>query len=231
MLQLIRAETGLKDEALRLPVDACGMDSFSLMTLRTFIEEKCSATIPDAQWAGIATLEDIARLPVFEKGMSATLPLRRKEIDLQQGPRIPSSAPHETVLPVDGVLAAGKSSRRQTINMPQMALTGLGEPWLFKELGDIHWAMITHFLRTTSAAIADEQGDRLYATFTRIRLAVEPSLRGFRENDLLKINSTLERHGTGFFLAVMDWRAARREAKRAPCRPSPNMAKGARTPR
>ena len=199
VLQLIRAETGLKDEALRLPVDACGIDSFSLMTLRTFLEEKCRATIPDAQWAGIATLEDIARLPVLQKGMSATLPLRREEIDLRTRPSIQSSASHETVLPADGVLAPGKSSRRQTINMPQMALTGLGEPWLFKELGDIHWAMITHFLRTSSAAIADDQGDRLYATFTRIRLAVETSLRGFRENDLLKINSTLERHGTGFF--------------------------------
>jgi probable biosynthetic protein (TIGR04098 family) len=199
VLHLIRTETGLQDEALRLPVDACGIDSFSLMTLRTFLEEKRRATIPDAQWAGIATLEDIARLPVLQRGMTTTLPLRQAGTELSTRPSIRSSAPQETVLAADGILAPGRSLRRQMINMPQMALTGLGEAWLFKELGDIHWAMITNFLRTTSAAIADDQGDRLYATFTRILLVVEPSLRGFRENDRLEIDSTLERHGAGFF--------------------------------
>jgi probable biosynthetic protein (TIGR04098 family) len=199
VLQLIRTETGLQDEALHLPVDACGIDSFGLMTLRTFLEEKRGATISDAQWAGIATLEDIARLPVLQKGMTATLPPRRAGTDVPTRPSTHSPVQQEDVLPAAGTLAPGRSLRRQTINMPQMALTGLGEAWLFKELGDVHWAMITHFLRTTSAAIADAQGDRLYATFTRILLLVEPSLRGFRENDLLEIDSTLERHGTGFF--------------------------------
>ncbi|MCF8486936.1 MAG: hypothetical protein K9G71_17170 [Rhodobacteraceae bacterium] len=83
--------------------------------------------------------------------------------------------------------------------MPQMALSGLSEPWLFKELGDIHWAMITDFLKAPSSAIADDQGDRLYATFTRILLEAEPSLRGFSENDTLTIDSRLERQGAGFF--------------------------------
>lgn len=198
VLQLIRSETGLQDEALRLPVDACGIDSFSLMTLRTFLEERRNTAIPDAQWTGIATLEDIARLPVLQKGTTATLPLMPAGTGLPAEPSIHSSAPHEAVL-TDGIVAPGRSLRRQTINMPQMALTGLGEAWLFKEVGDIHWAMITHFLRTTSAAIADDQGDRLYATFTRILMEVEPSLRGFRENDRLEIESTLERHGAGFF--------------------------------
>ena len=187
VLQLIRTETGLQDEALRLPVDACGIDSFSLMTLRTFLEETHGATIPDVQWAGIATLEDIARLRALRKGRTATFPLRPVGADHPARPSIDSS-PQEIVSPPDGIIAPGRSLRRQTINMPQMALTGLGESWLFKELGDIHWAMITHFLRTTSAAIADDQGDRLYATFTRILLEVEPSLRGFRENDQLEID-------------------------------------------
>jgi probable biosynthetic protein (TIGR04098 family) len=199
VLQLIRTETGLQDEALRLPVDVCGIDSFGLMTLRTFLEEKRGGSIPDAQWAGIATLEDIARLPALQKGIAATLPPRRAGTDVPTRPSNHSSALQDEVLPAASILAPGRSLRRQTINMPQMALTGLGEAWLFKELGDIHWAMITHFLKTTSAAIADDQGDRLYATFTRILMVVEPSLRGFRENDRLEIDSTLERHGAGFF--------------------------------
>lgn len=87
------------------------------------------------------------------------------------------------------------------MNMPQMALSGLGEPWLFKELGDVHWGMITDFLRVPSREIADEAGERLYSTFTRILLEVEPSLRGFRENDPLVIDSSLERHGASVFFA------------------------------
>ena len=146
VLQLIRTETGLQDEALRLPVDACGIDSFSLMTLRTFLEETHGTTIPDVQWAGIATLEDIARLPALRKGRTATFPLRPVGADHPARPSIDSS-PQEIVSPPDEIIAPGRSLRRQTINMPQMALTGLGESWLFKELGDIHWAMITHFLR------------------------------------------------------------------------------------
>ena len=200
VLELILSETGLPKERLRLPVDACGIDSFDLMTLRTFLEEKRGRIIPNPQWAGIATLEDIARLPALQDGTAATLPPANAASTLLARPPSGPPNPSQKGIPrEDGILAPGRSLRRRTLNMPQMALTGLGESWLFKEIGDIHWAMITHFLKTTSAAIADDQGDRLYATFTRILLEVEPSLRGFRENDLLEIDSSLERQGTGFF--------------------------------
>jgi probable biosynthetic protein (TIGR04098 family) len=88
--------------------------------------------------------------------------------------------------------------------MPQMALAGLSEAWLFKELGDIHWAMITDFLKSPSSAISDDAGDRLYATFTRISIDVQPQLRAFLENDPLAINSRLERYGASFFFGHHD---------------------------
>ncbi|HKK31752.1 MAG TPA: Pnap_2097 family protein, partial [Alphaproteobacteria bacterium] len=92
-----------------------------------------------------------------------------------------------------------RSRRRFAVNMPQMALSGLSESWLFKELGDTHWHMITEFLRSPSSAIVDDMGDRLYATFTRITLDVTPSLFGFKENSALEIDSFLERYGASFF--------------------------------
>lgn len=88
--------------------------------------------------------------------------------------------------------------RDHTINMPQMATGGLSESWLFKELGDLHWSMITEGLRTPSAQIVDGNGERLYATFTRIRLETEP-LRRFGENDPLSIEGGMSRYGGGIF--------------------------------
>src|SRR5260370_431325 len=74
LLELIRTETGLPEGRLGLPVDASGIDSFDLITLRTFLEEKRGRAIPDAQWAGIATLEDIARLPALRDRTAPALP-------------------------------------------------------------------------------------------------------------------------------------------------------------
>jgi probable biosynthetic protein (TIGR04098 family) len=91
--------------------------------------------------------------------------------------------------------------RHLDLNMPQMALSGLSESWLFKELGDMHWGLITGFLQSPSGSIADEAGDRLYATFTRFLLEVDPSLRGFAENAPLTLGSQLSRFGASLYLS------------------------------
>lgn len=89
--------------------------------------------------------------------------------------------------------------RDYQINMPQMALSGLSEPWLFKEIGDIHWGMLSDYLRTPSSRIKDAEGNRLYATFARIVLNIEDDLRDFPENSRLDVESTLERYGAAYF--------------------------------
>ncbi|AEI96549.1 hypothetical protein RLO149_p630410 (plasmid) [Roseobacter litoralis Och 149] len=109
--------------------------------------------------------------------------------------------------PAAASVVPGQAKRHYSIDMPQMALSGLSEAWLFKELGDIHWQMITEFLQSPSSALANETGDRLYATFTRLYLEVTPKLRDFQENDMLELSSTLQRYGASFFFGMHDLRA------------------------
>ena len=205
ILNLIRAELPAMDLAqLDGQLDAAGIDSFDLIGLRIALEQACGVMIPDAEWAKTETLYDIARLPALA-GKGAGRPhspaVPPHPLSLPASPLVAhlAAAVPDADIPATGILSPGRSHRRQPVNMPQMALSGLSESWLFKELGDIHWAMITDFLQTPSSAITDDAGDRLYATFTRILLAVEPDLRSFAENSFLDISSGLERQGAGFF--------------------------------
>lgn len=105
--------------------------------------------------------------------------------------------------------------RRYQINMPQMAMGGLSESWLFKEMGDIHWALITEGLGTQSSLLVDANGSRLYATFTRIKLNANVPLIGFRENDQLTATAQISRYAGSYFFSDMVFSAGDRriEAK------------------
>jgi probable biosynthetic protein (TIGR04098 family) len=87
----------------------------------------------------------------------------------------------------------------QRVNMPQMALTGLSESWLYKEIGDCHWHMLCEDLGLKSNEIFDEFGNRLYATFIRIRFESRNCLKDFNENDLLDIEGTVRRLGNSLY--------------------------------
>lgn len=91
--------------------------------------------------------------------------------------------------------------RRFSVNMPQMAMAGLSESWLFKELGDMHWSMINSGLGSTSASLKDGNGNRLYATFTRIRYALGQPLSAIGENSLLDLQGKMSRFGAGTFIS------------------------------
>lgn len=203
VVSLIREEfPHLDDAALRSEIDAVGIDSFDLISLRTKIESTLSRTIPDAEWAGVRSLGDIACLPSLSASEVRT--------GMQAGSPIPTPPSHPPMSlptsqrPAAATHAPGSLRRRYQLNMPQMALSGLGESWLFKELGDMHWNMITDFLGTASSAIVDDQGDRLYATFTRIRIEVDTALASFRENAALDLESSLQRYGAGLFFGTHD---------------------------
>ena len=92
----------------------------------------------------------------------------------------------------------------QLVNMPQMALTGLSENWLFKEMGDCHWHMLCENLGLKSNAILDEFGNRLYATFIRIRFESRNSLKDFAENDFLDIEGKVRRLGNNLYFGQID---------------------------
>lgn len=177
-------------------VEDSGIDSFDLITLRTAIETATGLTIPDREWAGCPRLADIARLPALAKaGMRGDVMPEKARAETVFISAPPVAAPMS-----DDLLPVGQLRRQLGLNMPQMALSGLSESWLFKELGDMHWAMITRFLQSPSSRITDTEGERLYATFTRLQIEVGPSLRGFRENDALTIDSRLDRYGASFFM-------------------------------
>jgi probable biosynthetic protein (TIGR04098 family) len=80
----------------------------------------------------------------------------------------------------------------QLVNMPQMALTGLSESWLMKEIGNLHWHMLCDDLGVKSNEIFDEFGNRLYATFVRITVEGNSSLKDFKENDYLHISGNIK---------------------------------------
>jgi probable biosynthetic protein (TIGR04098 family) len=186
---LVLREAGLQDSAaLDVPLEEADIDSFGLISLRTSLEARLNLQIPDEQWSSIRTLGDIKRLPI----------LYADDMRQDQKPR-PDNPVSVDGAPDAPLLSPTHSRRRYTINMPQMALSGLGEGWLFKEIGDIHWNLISRFLAQSSSRITDSEGDRLYATFTRILLKVQPYLQGFSENDPLEIESRLRRYGASMY--------------------------------
>jgi probable biosynthetic protein (TIGR04098 family) len=89
--------------------------------------------------------------------------------------------------------------RRYDLNMPQMALGALSEAWLFRELGDLHWTLISQGLRAPSSQMSDANGDRLYATFTRLHWSGTQPLKAFAENDRVSAQASIKRFGAGVF--------------------------------
>ena len=100
--------------------------------------------------------------------------------------------------------------RSYQINMPHMAMGGLSESWLFKEMGDLHWALITQGLGEPSSQLADANGARLYPTFTRIRFRSSVPLTGFHENDALHATGTIARYGASYFFSELRFAAGDR---------------------
>jgi probable biosynthetic protein (TIGR04098 family) len=107
------------------------------------------------------------------------------------------SLPENEVRPGQGTSAY----RKITVNMPQMALEGLSENWLFKELGDIHWHLLHNGLQTRSAHLKDEAGNRVHATFVRTRFVSSIALNEFNESEELETESRIMRSGNSLYLS------------------------------
>jgi probable biosynthetic protein (TIGR04098 family) len=101
-------------------------------------------------------------------------------------------------------LSARKTCRSYNINMPQMAMGGLSESWLFRELGDMHWQMITNGLQCPSIELSDPAGNRLYATFTRISVS-SSALASYEENEPFDLEGDLFRFGPGIYFSEINF--------------------------
>ena len=94
-----------------------------------------------------------------------------------------------------------KKTRHYELGMPALGYLGLSEAWLCRELGDLHWNLICDGLNTVSSRLEDSIGNRLYATFTRLKYSIEPGLGGFKENDQLKLDADISRYGASLFFS------------------------------
>lgn len=96
-------------------------------------------------------------------------------------------------------------NKKLVINMPQMAIEALSENWLFKELGDLHWALICQGLNTKSFDLKNDTGSRLYATFVRIRLLCTESLHAFHENEEANLSGSISRFGESMYFSNINF--------------------------
>lgn len=102
---------------------------------------------------------------------------------------------------LSGSALSSRTRRSYSVNMPQMAMGGLSESWLLKELGDLHWSMIASGLGSQSSSIVDGSGNRLYATFTRISYLLQASMATIAENSSLELHGSISRFGAGTFIS------------------------------
>jgi probable biosynthetic protein (TIGR04098 family) len=160
---------------LRTPFDRLGIDSVGMLMIHTSVEESIDHAFANRQWDQIVTPADLINA------------LRATAGDKAQRPSDPSTERRTCVL-----------------NMPQMALGGLSESWLFKELGDTHWSVLAKAFACPSHLLRDETGERIYATFTRIQLQSSCPLADFNENERVALNLSMSRHGAGIFFGQAD---------------------------
>lgn len=227
VIDFIKKETGVDDALLDIDIADTNVDSFALITLRTALEVHFNVSIPDLEWVSARSLSEIPNLPSFKRKAAPEVtefktPIpaaeflnetKTTETSAIDPPPPPPSIPKDRFTDVTHKLLpgtpasmvdhreTGRIHRRHIIEMSKMALSGLSEPWLFRELNDLHWALICDFLQTPSSQISDGRGDRLYATFTRCKIDFPSSLCSFNENAPLDITSRLERYGSSVFFS------------------------------
>jgi len=155
------------------PFARLGIDSISMLTIRTQAETLAGKGLDQDQWDDIDTPADLAR------ALGQISP-QLQSVDVPPTP-----------------------SERRTyfLNMPQMAVGGLSESWLFKELGDIHWIVLAEALGQPTRLLSDSAGDRIYATFTRIQLRSSCALGIYKENERVDIESSMSRYGAGLYFS------------------------------
>ncbi|MEM1217651.1 MAG: Pnap_2097 family protein [Bacteroidota bacterium] len=176
ILSIIRNSVGEVAEAdLNTPIEDLGIDSIDFFDLRVALDNHAGKEIADSDWLGFTTFQQI--LDYYDAGQNG---------NGQAATSIENSDPN---------------FRQHKINMPQMALTGLSENWLFKEIGDFHWNVLCQGLGTDSSQIQDEFGNRLYATFVRIRLINSTHLRDFKENESLSMRTEMSRYGNSMYFS------------------------------
>ena len=162
------------EEKLRIHFQDAGVDSIDLVTIRVEFEKILGSRIPDKEWLDFVCIGQAIDFCVTNSSAG---------------------------LEVAKTVKAKSTKLSIVINMPQMALGALSENWLFKEIGGIHWDKICDGLGKSSFDLKDDLGNRLYATFVRIRLVCSENLRAFKENEVLDIDGKIKRFGESMYFS------------------------------
>lgn len=179
MKELIKQKfPNLKGEDYSVDFNSLSIDSMDLVSLRVEVENKLGRMIPNKNWLSFKNINDIISYVSIENKTSDV----SRSYDIQTSPTL-------------------KKDKKNFITMPQMCLEALSENWLFKESGDVHWDMLCKGLGTSSSNLSDEIGNRLYATFVRIRMSSKSNLSSFEENNPYLFDSSISRYGLGMFFS------------------------------
>lgn len=166
----------LEKVSLETSFQEAGIDSIDLLNIRVEFEGIIGRDFSDTEWLEFNSLADII-------DYCQTVYGDKKELKA-----------------VDSVWQVNKIIN---INMPQMAIGALSESWLFKEIGDTHWALLCTGLNTPSLQLKDENDNRLYATFVRIRMESSIPLNKYEENDTIQMKGNMNRFGSGMYFSNM----------------------------
>lgn len=176
--ELIQKELNIEDtSAFDEPIETLGIDSMDLITLRVKLEKQFGKEVPDEIWLTMSSLSELVSF--FSEDVQA------------------SNGIHNSTLKSEEF----EHKRSHQVNMPQMALGGLSESWLLKEMGDFHWFQLCEGLNTKSFDLTDQTGERLYATFVRIKHESKDSLAAFQENEKVEMGGSMTRFGSSMYFS------------------------------
>jgi probable biosynthetic protein (TIGR04098 family) len=163
-----------KESDMNEPFRDARIDSIDLVAIRVEFESILGKKIPDEEWLKFESVSEIINYCLLNK------PVQRK---------------------LSNELTRESTHKSVVINMPQMALEALSENWLFKEIGGFHWDKICDGLNESSFNLKDDIGNRLYATFVRIRLVCNKNLKAFNENEILNFDGQIKRFGESMYFS------------------------------
>lgn len=168
---------GVTEQDLKAPFKQSGIDSIDVVAIRVALEKHFNIELSDTEWYLFKSLEEA--LVYFVKNKTSEDSKTKREVK------------------------SISTQRNVEIRMPQMANSALSEGWLLKEMGDIHWSLLSDGLEQRSSDFSDGSGNRLYATFVRLKYSLN-CLSEFSENDDLILKSEIKRFGNSTYISDLE---------------------------
>lgn len=163
-------------QLLEVPVKETEIDSLDIVVIRVAIEKYFGFEISDKEWYQFTTLAEALSYFHNQTDRLGKGSFVTRDITLQ---------------------------REQEIRMPQMVNSALSENWVLKEIGDVHWELLSKGLEQKSSEFKDDLDNRLYATFIRIAYSVS-SLNLFLENEILHVKAEIKRFGSNTYYSTIN---------------------------